>query len=189
MQTTNQQNGDHVPRRHKLIRFAHQACRDLGIVYWRPRQRGALLDKGPHHDAAEVEPTYQLGDHDAAEAEAQASKAAAKSSPSTDSIALRAATARRVSMADQPLRGILRHGGSKSSDALDPAKDLARNRAELSRSRLGLGLEGVIHLDASAAPAEGNGHDGADAPLRDSALEAFPDASSELPPVISQVRV
>ena len=70
MQTTNHQNGEHVPRRHKLIRFAHEACRELGIVYWRPRQRGAVLEKGPEFDLTKEEPTYQLGDHDKAEAEA-----------------------------------------------------------------------------------------------------------------------
>jgi hypothetical protein len=69
MQTTNHQNGEHVPRRHKLICFAHQACRDLGIVYWRPRQRGVVLDQGPEFDLAEVEPTYRIGDHDKLEAD------------------------------------------------------------------------------------------------------------------------
>eukprot|EP00045_Choanoeca_perplexa_P017525 m.256229 g.256229 ORF g.256229 m.256229 type:complete len:359 (-) comp17561_c0_seq12:104-1180(-) len=85
MQTTNHQNGEHVPRRHKLIKFAHQACRDLGIVYWRPRQRGAVLDSGPSHDIAQEEPTYKLGDFDKAEA----TKAAAKNSPASETAPVR----------------------------------------------------------------------------------------------------
>ena len=86
IQTTNQQNSEHTPRRHKLIRFVHEACRELGIVYWRPRQRGAVLERGPDHDTAQLEPTYRLGDHDKAEAEALASKAAAKSGSSSTAL-------------------------------------------------------------------------------------------------------
>ncbi|EDQ87134.1 uncharacterized protein MONBRDRAFT_38083 [Monosiga brevicollis MX1] len=45
-QTTNFQNGEHVPRKHMLIREIVSSCNDLEITYWRPRQRGAIIE-GP----------------------------------------------------------------------------------------------------------------------------------------------
>lgn len=116
MQTTNHQNGEHVPRRHRLIRCVHQACRELGITYWRPRQRGALLDKGPIHDATQEEPSYHLGDFD--KAEAAAAKSSAANSPANTSAAIRLSYRCPSTGSAAGLRGILRARSKETSQDL-----------------------------------------------------------------------
>ena len=50
MHKTNWQNGEHVPRKHMLIKFIHLTCKELGVVYWRPRQQASILQYNPEHD-------------------------------------------------------------------------------------------------------------------------------------------